>query len=227
MCIRDRGKVALSHDTVYSTPEIIRAERSVIDRHTAGLHQSNIRLATPVVEAAIDRLEAALGSELGPDQAAAVRAITQDGHQFQAVQGLAGAGKTTAMTAAVDAWHTAGIKVQALDVLDGDGRIKTADTWPELLDRLADDWLTHHTSAVDAGRAPSQKIAERNRDREALNTRAQTLLTEAGRLGRGFQIEAADSHRPMRSPPTKQKAKPMTRRLVSPRPAQSTKKACM
>ncbi len=324
--IGHKGKVALSHDTVYSTPEIIRAERSVIDRHAAGLHQGNIRLATPVVEAAIDRLETALGSELGPDQAAAVRAITQDGHQFQAVQGLAGAGKTTAMTAAVEAWHTAGIKVigsapfgaaarklgdeidtktrtvesllvnignngaervldantvvlidesstisthqlatlyhaasdtgasiitvgdpqqhrsveagglwsalvelhsdttpvldvnrrqnpetlrvvrealatyrtgevgQALDVLEDDGRIETADTWPELLDRLADDWLTHHTSAVDAGRAPSQMIAERNRDREALNTRAQALLTEAGRLGPGFQIGDATFH---------------------------------
>ena len=41
---------------------------------------------------------------------------------------------------------------KALEDLDADGRIVTAESWPELLDQLADDWLGHHLTAVEEGR---------------------------------------------------------------------------
>ncbi|MCP3881081.1 MAG: relaxase domain-containing protein, partial [Sulfitobacter sp.] len=314
------ARVALSHHTVYSTPEMVGIEQRVLERHRAGLGRGASRCDPAIVEAAIRRLEDRLGSELGADQAAAVRSITTSGHQFQAVQGLAGAGKTTTMAAAVDAWQESGLRVigaapfgtaartlgdeigietrtvegllayighngpdrildaatvvlvdeastistrqlgalyhaaaqtgatvrtvgdpqqhsaveagglwsalvavhdtttpvldvnrrqnpetlaavrealdsyrhgdigAALETLAGDGRVVTAESWPELLDDLAGQWFEHHVAAVDAGRAPSQMVAERNRDRAELNERAQTLLRGAGRLGPGFEI---------------------------------------
>lgn len=105
------ARVALSHDTVYSTPEIIRIEQLVLARHQQGLDRDSGGVDPGIVERAIRKLEDAVGHELGSDQAAAIRSITQSGHQFQAVEGLAGAGKTTAMSAAVDSWQSAGYQV--------------------------------------------------------------------------------------------------------------------
>ncbi len=315
------GKVALSRDQIYSTPEMIAAEQRVLERHVYGLNRGSVVVPPAQVEAAIRRAEHRLGHELGADQAAAVRAITTSGHRYQAVQGLAGSGKTTAMAAAVDAWHTQDVTViglapfgtaarklghetgieartvesfltriersgdptrslapetvilideastisnrqldrlyriaetsgatlrsvgdpqqhrsveagglwnalvelhhdttpvmhinrrqdpellatvrtalnhyrtgdiaTSLDLLDADNRIVTAPTWPELLDRLADDWHRHHLTAIDNATTPTQMIAERNRDRTELNARAQALLAADGRLGPAVDI---------------------------------------
>ena len=300
-------------------------------RHQQGLDRGNGTVKPGVVEQSIRKLEDRVGHDLGADQAAAIRSITQSGHQFQAVEGLAGAGKTTAMSAAVDAWQAAGYQIVAaapfgaaarkleteigiptravaglletmkhngpdrvldtltvvlideastlstrqtgdlyhavhqtgatlrtigdplqhssveagglwqavvasnqattpvmdvnrrqspetlatvrealdsyrqgdiskgLEYLDTDGRIVTAESWPELLDHLAEDWLGHHLTAVEEGRAPTQMIAERNRDRAELNQRAQALLKAQGRLGAGFEIGDSTFHIDLRN----------------------------
>ncbi len=323
---RTGARVALTHETQYSTPAMIALEQRVKTIHTAGLERSPIHVPAVTVEHSIRRLEDRLGAELGADQVAAVRAITTSGHQFQAVQGLAGAGKTTAMQAAVDAWHTSGARVigaapfaaaarklgeetgletrtvaslltridnqgphrvldhntvvlvdeastlsnvdldrlyhyahttgatvrtvgdpmqhsavaahglwaslthihaastpildenrrqnpetmavvrdaldayrhgdiaGSIDTLNCDGRIKTADTWPEVMDQLVADWHRHHTQALSVGRAPSQMIAERNRDRAALNDLAQTRLQVDGTLGARTDIGGVRFH---------------------------------
>ena len=91
----------------YTTPHMLRIEERVLDLHEAGRNRSFATVPATKVEQAIN----STSHELGADQAAMVRAITTSGHQFQAVVGRAGAGKTTAIRAAVTAWESSGYRV--------------------------------------------------------------------------------------------------------------------
>jgi len=102
------AQVSLTPDEQrYTTPHMIQIERRTIDRHQSGLDTGHGLIEPTTVEAAITTSPV----NLGPDQAAMVRAICTSGDQFQAVIGRAGAGKTTALQAAVVAWENAGFKV--------------------------------------------------------------------------------------------------------------------
>ena len=65
-----------------------------------------------------------------------------------------------------------------------DGRIHTADSWPELLNKLTDDWFQAHSEAVAPGRRPAQINAERNSDRHTFNSLAQQRLANAELISR-------------------------------------------
>ena len=107
------ARVALSHDTVYLDPGD-DPDRATGFGPSPTRPRPRQRHRQPPDSRAIDPpTRRRCRHELGPDQAAAIRSITQSGHQFQAVEGLAGAGKTTAMSAAVDAWQAAGYQVVA------------------------------------------------------------------------------------------------------------------
>ena len=82
-------------------------EQRVVETHTAGLDTRYGLVDAWKVEAALNESS----TDLGADQAAMVRAICTSGDQFQAVIGRAGAGKTTALQAAVSAWDEAGYRV--------------------------------------------------------------------------------------------------------------------
>lgn len=102
------AQVSLTPDEQrYTTPHMLLIEQRVVDSHAAGLGERYGLVDPSKVEAAINESS----TDLGPDQAAMVRAICTSGDQFQAVIGRAGAGKTTALQAAVSAWDNAGYKV--------------------------------------------------------------------------------------------------------------------
>ncbi len=91
----------------YSTPEMLTIEQRTIHAHGSTM-VSGFGIVEPHhVESAISGATV----ELGADQAAMVRAVCTSGDQFQAVVGRAGAGKTTALRAAADAWQRAGYTV--------------------------------------------------------------------------------------------------------------------
>ncbi|MEZ5229768.1 MAG: MobF family relaxase [Acidimicrobiales bacterium] len=90
----------------YTTPHMLRIETRVLDLHERGQARSFGLVPAPVIEAAIT----AMSPDLGADQASMVRAICSSGDQFQAVVGRAGAGKTTALRAAIAAWNDAGYR---------------------------------------------------------------------------------------------------------------------
>lgn len=72
---------------------------------------------------------------------------------------------------------------QALDRLDADERVVTADTADELLDALVTDWyVDRQTRTDDPSRAASSMIAEHHFERRELNARARTLLMADGTL---------------------------------------------
>ena len=102
------AQVSLTPDEQrYTTPQMVELEERTLNRHRAGIDTGHGVVDAVTVEAAISESTV----ELGADQAAMVRAICTSGDQFQAVIGRAGAGKTTALRAAVAAWEDAGFSV--------------------------------------------------------------------------------------------------------------------
>lgn len=91
----------------FTTPQMLELEQRVIAKHERGLGLGRGLVDPVAVERAISQSDI----ELGADQATMVRAITTSGDQFQAVIGRAGAGKTTALRTAVDAWRAEGFNV--------------------------------------------------------------------------------------------------------------------
>jgi conjugative relaxase-like TrwC/TraI family protein len=307
----------------YTTPHMLAIEQRVASRHAEGINTDHGIVKAQAVEAAINRSSV----ELGRDQATMVREICTSGDQFQAVIGRAGAGKTTALQAAISAWESADYHVvgvapfaeaarnlenetglrshtleglltrietsgdartvigdrtvivvdeastignrqldrlyrhaaevgatvrtigdphqhqsveagglwkhlatqhaantpnldinrrqigpemaqvrlaldeyrsgqigAAIERLDNDARVVTAQGWEELLDTMAADWFVDHRSHLEGSSIESKMIAERNSDRHALNRRAQTLLQKAELLGDSITIGDAQFH---------------------------------
>lgn len=90
----------------YSTPEMLRIEKQLIDTALR-------RLDAGVGLAATRALDAAIASRptLGSEQAEMVRALTTSGRGVEVVVGRAGAGKTYALDAAREAWEGSGLRV--------------------------------------------------------------------------------------------------------------------
>jgi len=81
---------------------------------------------------------------------------------------------------------------KAIERLDNNERIVTADSADELLDALVSDWyVDRQTRADDPDRPVSSMIAEHHFERRELNNRARTLLAADGTLT-GPVLEAGD-----------------------------------
>jgi conjugative relaxase-like TrwC/TraI family protein len=90
----------------YSTREMLAVQDRIMTRYDAGLRQHAGTVPIDVLEKALAR-----HPELTGEQHALVRALCTSGHRQQCAIGLPGAGKTTAMAAARDAWQAAGWNV--------------------------------------------------------------------------------------------------------------------
>ena len=107
---RDGVPLHTPHDHQrFSTIDTIAAELEVLDQAT--------RPDTHRGEVHPDQVDATLdGSDLSPDQAAAVRRLTTDGAALSCLVGPAGTGKTTTIAAAAQVWVAAGIAVRGVAV---------------------------------------------------------------------------------------------------------------
>ncbi|MCP4227288.1 MAG: relaxase domain-containing protein, partial [Actinomycetia bacterium] len=111
------GRVALAPGTIhYTTPQVVATELAITEAYTAGLNRGTGVAARSTVGDAIAGWEASTGHQLGSDQVAMVRSITTSGHQFQAVVGPAGSGKTAALEVAARAWEKDGFTVVGASV---------------------------------------------------------------------------------------------------------------
>lgn len=82
--------------------------------------------------------------------------------------------------------YRSGRIAEAIGRLESNQRIVTASTSGELLDQLAADWYVDRKTSPDSS---SRMVAEHHRERRALNTRAQALLSAEGHLdGPGTRI---------------------------------------
>ena len=110
------GPVHMSHADRYTSADIPAAEQTIMD---AARGRRDARAArVPVVRAAhaLKSWQKQKGFTLSPEQVAVVARLIGHGHGIDAVLGVAGAGKTTIMSAARTAWETAGYRVEGAAV---------------------------------------------------------------------------------------------------------------
>jgi conjugative relaxase-like TrwC/TraI family protein len=148
----------------YSTPELLALERGLVEQAERCANGGYAVVAGEHVRAA---LQARPG--LDEDQAVMVRQVTQDGAGISLVVGYAGAGKTYATGATVDAFHRGGYQVictaptgAAAHELERETTlpVPTLDSLLGQLDRH-DERLDRHTVVVvdEAAMAGTRKLA--------------------------------------------------------------------
>jgi conjugative relaxase-like TrwC/TraI family protein len=148
----------------YSTPELLALERGLVE-------QAERRATEGAAVVAGQHVRAALAARdgLDDDQAAMVRQVTQDGAGISLVVGYAGAGKTYATGAAVEAFHRGGFRVlptaptgAAARELERETKLP-APTLDSLLGQLdrRDERLDRHTVVVvdEAAMVGTRKLA--------------------------------------------------------------------
>jgi hypothetical protein len=193
---RDGRSVFERHGALrYTTHATLAIEQEVIDIVTAGR-----RADRGVADAyAVQRSIARAG--LGEDQAAAVRAVTLDGHAVACVVGPAGTGKSRTMRAAAAAWQVSGVPVRGLavsavaaGVLQAEAGVR-ADTVAKLLfehDRRGaahDGWRLRRGEVVVVDEA--SMVASRDLARLAqLAHRAEAKLVLVGDYAQLGAVEA-------------------------------------
>jgi conjugative relaxase-like TrwC/TraI family protein len=152
---QDGRQVILPHEPVYSTPELLRVERQILDRAAASVGAG----AAVVREADVERAIFAR-PWLAREQVDMVRRLTRDGDAIAVVVGKAGTGKTSALAAANEAWTESGIPVVGVAVA-----------------RRAAHELEHSAGI------PSTSVAAVLRRPEAIPSRGVVVLDEAGMVG--------------------------------------------
>jgi Ti-type conjugative transfer relaxase TraA len=110
--------LAQEHDEVLmTTTAVMRTEQEVIAKAIGLSKRRDFAVSEKHVERAIEKLDNRLLREtngvaaLSEEQKSAIKYVTQ-AEQFSAVVGMAGAGKTTIMEAARDAWEAQGYRVR-------------------------------------------------------------------------------------------------------------------
>jgi len=101
-------------EQLYTAREMIELERAMIERAQAMSETSSYGVRVWDVEGAIARANADLadqGAQLSSEQIGAIESVTGD-EQIAVVSGLAGAGKSTMLAAAREAWEAQGFRVR-------------------------------------------------------------------------------------------------------------------
>ncbi|WP_153116902.1 MobF family relaxase [Rhodocyclus tenuis] len=95
----------------YTTRQMWLLETALAERAQRMDADNSVAVDVPAVDAAIAAFEARKGFALAPEQRAALMHVTSDTGALAIVRGAAGAGKTTMLEAAADAWRGAGSRV--------------------------------------------------------------------------------------------------------------------
>jgi len=90
----------------FTTVEMLRVQERIMSRLGKGLHQGASLVSPDALDAAFET-----HSHLSDEQRFLVRSWCTSGHRFQAAVGRAGAGKTTSVAAAAQAWESVGYRV--------------------------------------------------------------------------------------------------------------------
>jgi hypothetical protein len=89
-----------------ATREILAVQQRIVARYRHGLHRGAALVPSPAINQALARQPV-----LTDEQRDLVRVLCTSGHRIQCAVGRAGAGKTTTMAAARNAWQAAGWRV--------------------------------------------------------------------------------------------------------------------
>ena len=101
-----------ARERVWSLASVLATETAIAETVARGAATTDVAVvATPAVEDAIEAAEERLGRALTDGQREAVFGICQNGERVSLVEGVAGAGKTTALRCVADAYRAAGFAV--------------------------------------------------------------------------------------------------------------------
>jgi conjugative relaxase-like TrwC/TraI family protein len=133
-------------EPLYTTREILAVQDRIVARYRSGIRDGRAVVARDVLDDALGR-----HPRLTSEQRTLVTAFCTSGQRIQCAVGRAGAGKTTAMRAASEAWQAAGFRVAGAAVKGEAARI-LGDVVGVHTETLA-WWLAHddpHTVPLDA-----------------------------------------------------------------------------
>ena len=174
--LRDPQAISLvgvprASERAYSTASVLAAEMAVEKAVARGIQASDAALVTPeVAVGALNAKRLALGGELTLGQVSAVMGIATSGRGVELVEGVAGSGKTTVMSAVRDAFERGGYVVvgtstsgQAARTLGREAGIEKAATLASLRWQLEHERMlltSRHVVVLDeAGMASDRDIA--------------------------------------------------------------------
>lgn len=109
--LADSNRHHQSNRERYTHHDVVAAEQTIIECATAGLDAGLAQLTAAAAELAVSTAETAQGFEFSAEQRAVVMRLLTVGHGADAVIGVAGAGKTTLMSAARSGWEAVGLRV--------------------------------------------------------------------------------------------------------------------
>ena len=96
----------LARESIFTTTEILGVQHGIRDRYVEGLSAGAAAADTASVSGALDD-----AAHLTGEQRTLVESFCTSGHAIQCAIGRAGAGKTSTMTVAADAWQRAGYRI--------------------------------------------------------------------------------------------------------------------
>ncbi|MFH8411085.1 MobF family relaxase [Streptomyces sp. NPDC018019] len=109
--LNPKGAQHYTHATRYTTADIVAAETLIVTETTRRLDEQAAVVRTDTVEMTVSAVEAQQGFAFSDEQRAVLERLLTAGHGVDAVIGVAGAGKTTIMDAARQAWEAQGLVI--------------------------------------------------------------------------------------------------------------------
>ncbi len=109
--LKPRGAQHYTHAARYTTADIVAAETLIVTETTRRLGEQTAVVGTDTVAMTLSTVEAQQGFEFSGEQRAVLDRLLTAGHGIDGVIGVAGAGKTTIMDAARQAWQAQGLVV--------------------------------------------------------------------------------------------------------------------
>jgi conjugative relaxase-like TrwC/TraI family protein len=109
--LNPKGAQHYTHADRYTTADIVAAETLIVSETTRRLGEQAAVVSNDTVAMTLSTVEAQQGFAFSDEQHAVLERLLTAGHGVDAVIGVAGAGKTTIMNAARQAWEAQGLVV--------------------------------------------------------------------------------------------------------------------
>ncbi|HEY8980779.1 MAG TPA: MobF family relaxase [Streptomyces sp.] len=109
--LKPKGAQHYTHADRYTTTDIVAAETLIVTETTRRLSEQAAVVSTDTVAMTLSAVEAQQGFAFSVEQRAVLDRLLTAGHGIDGVIGVAGAGKTTIMDAARQAWQAQGLVV--------------------------------------------------------------------------------------------------------------------
>ncbi|WP_236573861.1 MobF family relaxase [Streptomyces sp. GS7] len=109
--LNPRGAQHYAHADRYTTADIVAAEALIVTETTRRLNEQSAVVSGDTVVMTLSTVEAQQGFPFSAEQRAVLERLLTAGHGIDSVEGVAGAGKTTLMDAARQAWEAQGLVI--------------------------------------------------------------------------------------------------------------------